>query len=426
MMPEDAGTSPTRSLERKLATILSADVAEYSRLMAEDEEGTLRTFRAHKEVFDQLVSLHRGRVFNTAGDAILAEFTSAVEAVRCATEIQAALRTRNDQLPPSRQVRFRIGVNLGDVMVQGSDLLGDGVNVAARLQGAAEPGGVCVSGSVYDQIRNKLSLTFKSLGEQSFKNIPQPVRTFSITESETDGVFPSPPAVRRGGAGRGVMALAAAALLLLVIGGGYWGYGEWQRGKAEQARLLAEAEAARQEEARRDAQITAERARAEQLLRAAEADKKRAEDEAQRAREELRKKEAATRPVAAAQPPPQQSPASAAPRAPGAVSLDGLYAGPLCYGPTATNDQPRCYRAQAFVADGKITGRWSYRNSSATTFLSGSVSAAGDVQIEIYSASADKPRRYTINLAGSLRDGRPDATGTFVSGRSANLHWLRQ
>ena len=172
----------TLALDRKLATILSADVAEFSRLMAEDEEHTLRIFRGHKQIFESLVELHRGRVFNTAGDAILAEFASAVEAVRCATEIQAALRTRNDQLPPVRQVRFRIGVNLGDVMVQGTDLLGDGVNVAARLQAAAEPGGICISGSVYDQIRNKLSLSFKSLGERSFKNIPQPVRTFTIAD----------------------------------------------------------------------------------------------------------------------------------------------------------------------------------------------------------------------------------------------------
>ena len=138
-------------LERKLATILSADVAAYSRLMAEDEEHTLQTFRGHKEVFEKLVELHRGRIFNTAGDAILAEFGSAVEAVRCATEVQAALRTRNDHLPEDRQVKFRIGVNLGDVMVQGEDLLGDGVNVAARLQSAAEPGGICIAGSVYDQ-----------------------------------------------------------------------------------------------------------------------------------------------------------------------------------------------------------------------------------------------------------------------------------
>ena len=184
-------------LERKLATILSADVAEYSRLMAEDEEQTLRTFRSHRQVFDSLVAAHRGRIFNTAGDAVLAEFGSAVEAVRCATEIQAALRTRNDQLPAPRQVRFRIGINLGDVIVQDQDLLGDGVNVAARLQGAAEPGGICVAGSVYDQIRNKLSLSFVSLGEKSFKNIPQPVRTFSISEAEGHGPLPTPRTVVR-------------------------------------------------------------------------------------------------------------------------------------------------------------------------------------------------------------------------------------
>ncbi len=148
---------------------------------------------ATRRVFEKLVALHRGRIFNTAGDAILAEFASAVEAVRCATEIQAALRTRNDQLPERRQVQFRIGVNLGDVMLQGHDLLGDGVNVAARLQSAAAPGGVCIAGSVYDQIRNRLSLSFKSLGEMNFKNIPQAVRTFtSIIEAEGLGELPSP------------------------------------------------------------------------------------------------------------------------------------------------------------------------------------------------------------------------------------------
>lgn len=211
-MSEESDRSPTPDLERKLATILSADVAEYSRLMAEDEEQTLRTFRAHKQVFESLVSLHRGRIFNTAGDAILAEFSSAVEAVRCATEIQAALRTRNDHLPPARQVRFRIGVNLGDVVVQGTDLLGDGVNVAARLQAAAEPGGICIAGSVYDQIRNKLSLSFKSLGEQSFKNIPQPVRTFSITDAEGTA-----PRKGRAGMGRGCRRRARVGRRLLGI-----------------------------------------------------------------------------------------------------------------------------------------------------------------------------------------------------------------
>jgi len=233
-------------VERKLVTILSADVAEYSRLMAEDEETTLRIFREHSQTFRALVDMHHGRIFNTAGDALLAEFTSPIEAVRCATDIQAALRTRNDQLPRARQVKFRIGVNLGDVMMQDSDLLGDGVNVAARLQGAAEPGGICISGSVYDQIRNKLSLSIESLGERRFKNIPLPVRTFTISGTEDEGVrLPSEKSSRRIGLSsvksavaslsrvsipRGLLVKSAAVgLTLLALIGAYWGYSVYQR-----------------------------------------------------------------------------------------------------------------------------------------------------------------------------------------------------
>src|SRR5580700_1046187 len=217
-MADESPNPNAQFLERKLATILSADVAEFSRLMGEDEEQTLRIFRGHKEVFESLVSMHRGRIFNTAGDAILAEFASAVEAVRCATDIQSALRTRNDQLPPSRQVKFRIGINLGDVMLHGQDLLGDGVNVAARLQTAAEPGGICISGSVHDQIRNKLSLSFQSLGEKNYKNIPQPVRTFSVTEAEGQGPLPSPKP--RSSGSKPAIWVGAVVLLLLLASGG--------------------------------------------------------------------------------------------------------------------------------------------------------------------------------------------------------------
>src|ERR1017187_9411361 len=216
-MPDEPEKPSGQSLIRKLATILSADVAEFSRLMGEDEEQTLRTFRGHKQIFESLVAGHRGRIFNTAGDAILAEFGSAVEAVRCATDIQAALRTRNDQLPPNRQVRFRIGINLGDVMLHGQDLLGDGVNVAARLQTAADPGGICISGSVHDQITNKLSLSFLSLGEMNFKNIQQKVRTFSIMEGQSSNVVP-PPKPRR--AGNSSIKWIAAGLTLLLASGG--------------------------------------------------------------------------------------------------------------------------------------------------------------------------------------------------------------
>ncbi len=228
-------------VERKLVTILSADVAEYSRLMSEDEEGTLLTFQDYSKTFRALVDMHHGRIFNTAGDALLAEFTSPIEAVRCATDIQAALRTRNDLLPPAKQVHFRIGVNLGDVMMQGSDLLGDGVNVAARLQGAAEPGGICISGTVYDQIRNKLSLNIETLGERRFKNIAQPVRTFTIAATGDDDAAssarnkssaaraPQPkssaPGASRSAAPKGLLVtLTIAGVALLVVAGGYWAY----------------------------------------------------------------------------------------------------------------------------------------------------------------------------------------------------------
>jgi adenylate cyclase len=289
------------ALERTLATILSADVAEYSRLMAEDEEQTLRTFRGHRQVFDSLVAMHRGRIFNTAGDAVLAEFPSAVDAVRCATEIQSALRTRNDQLPPNRQVRFRIGINLGDVMVQEGDLLGDGVNVAARLQSAAEPGGVCISGTVYDQIRNKLSLSFVSLGERTFKNIPQPVRTFSITDAEGHGTLPAPGHARRGAASRGVKWIVAAALLA-VAGAGAWIYLERERSQAEQARLRDEA--ARQEATQRE-RLAAEEAgrRASAERQALEATRREIQAAAERAAAAGRDKTKSAELVAAAAPP---------------------------------------------------------------------------------------------------------------------------
>jgi hypothetical protein len=146
--------------------------------------------------------------------------------MRCATEIQAALRTRNDQLPAARRVEFRIGVNLGDVIVQGADLLGDGVNVAARLQAVAEPGGVCIAGSVYDQILNKLSLSFKPLGEISYKNLPQPVRTFAITEADGVGKLPSP---ARGHLAVNRRPMVAAILLLIAAGSASWVHSHHQR-----------------------------------------------------------------------------------------------------------------------------------------------------------------------------------------------------
>ncbi len=168
-------------MERRLAAILAADVVGYSRLMGADEEATLATLNAYREIIDGLVTDHRGRVFGSAGDSVIAEFASPVEAVRCAVEIQQEVETYNADLPEDRRMHFRIGVNLGDVMAEGGNLFGDGVNVAARLEGLAKVGGVCVSGTVFDHARNKVGLEFEDLGERQVKNIDQPVRVYSIT-----------------------------------------------------------------------------------------------------------------------------------------------------------------------------------------------------------------------------------------------------
>ena len=167
-------------MERRLAAILAADVVGYSRLVGEDEEGTLRTLSACREVIDGLVASHHGRVFGSAGDSVIAEFASPVEAVRCAVNIQRDLETRNAGIPENERMRFRIGVNLGDVVVDGDNLMGEGVNVAARLEGLAEPGTVNVSGSVHEQVKNKLDVGFDFLGPQELKNIAEPVPVFRV------------------------------------------------------------------------------------------------------------------------------------------------------------------------------------------------------------------------------------------------------
>src|SRR5215471_1430837 len=168
------------SMERKLAAILSADVAGYSRLMGKDEEATIRTLTAYREVMATLIQQHRGRVVDSPGDNLLAEFPSVVEAVQCAVAIQHELRLRNAAVPLHRRMEFRIGINLGDVIAEGERIYGDGVNIAARLEGLAEAGGLCISGTVYDQIKTKLALRYADLGAQAVKNIAEPVRVYRV------------------------------------------------------------------------------------------------------------------------------------------------------------------------------------------------------------------------------------------------------
>jgi adenylate cyclase len=198
------------SMERQLTAILCADVAGYSRLMGEAEEVTLRTLTTYREEMTTIIRQHRGRIVGTAGDSVLAEFASVVDAVQCAVVTQATLKAENASLPPSRRMAFRIGINLGDVMVDGEQIYGDGVNIAARLESLAEPGGICISGTVHDHIKNKLALEYEDLGEQVVKNIAEPVRVWRVG-AET----PSPLA----GEGQGEGAARAAGCSKFQVSG---------------------------------------------------------------------------------------------------------------------------------------------------------------------------------------------------------------
>ena len=176
----------TQRVERKLSAIFAADVEGYSRLMELDEVGTLRTLTAYRVIVDRLIASHRGRIFNTAGDSLVVDFASAVDAVQCAVEVQETTAKENADRPVGEQMRFRIGIHVGDIIVQGDSLFGDAVNVAARLEAYAEPGGICVSGTVQDQIGTKLSVGFIDLGEQQVKNIAQPTGGGGVLDRRRD------------------------------------------------------------------------------------------------------------------------------------------------------------------------------------------------------------------------------------------------
>jgi adenylate cyclase len=166
--------------KRKLTAILSADVEGYSRLMGDDEEATVRTLTSYREVLSTLIQQHNGHVLDSPGDNLLAEFVSVVDAVQCGVAVQKEICSRNDELPENRRMQFRIGINLGDVIHEEGRIYGDGVNIAARLEGLAEPGGICISGAVYDQVKKKLNLEYQFLGKKSVKNIEEPIHVYRV------------------------------------------------------------------------------------------------------------------------------------------------------------------------------------------------------------------------------------------------------
>ena len=206
-------------VQRRLAAILSADVKGYSRLMGEDEVATVRTLTAYREVMAALIRERRGRVVDATGDNLLAEFASVVDAMECAVELQREFKSRNAELPAPRRLLFRIGINLGDVIVEGERIYGDGVNIAARVEGLAEPGGIAISGTVYDQVKNKLALAYEPLGEHVVKNIREPVRVYRVLpELEPAGTRPE--IGKAVGRRRWRRAMLLLGVVLLAVAGG--------------------------------------------------------------------------------------------------------------------------------------------------------------------------------------------------------------
>jgi adenylate cyclase len=211
--PDPPGESASR--KRKLAAILHADVVGFSRLMGADEAGTHQALNELRRAVDPLITTHGGRIVGTAGDSLLADFSSVVDALGCAIEMQQASRALNDPLPPERRLELRIGVNLGDVIVDGDDIFGDGVNIAARLEGLAEPGTVCISQTVYDQVRNKLDLNYRPLGSHRVKNIAEPVRVYAVG---------APAAAFRPRKSRRSLLAAAGVIAIVVAGVAAWAF----------------------------------------------------------------------------------------------------------------------------------------------------------------------------------------------------------
>src|SRR5262245_12537296 len=225
MMPaQDSPSSVALGRVRKLAALLSADVEGYSRLMAEDEAATVHTLTIYRVVIQTLVQEHRGRVVDSPGDNVLAACSRVVVAVQATVAIRRDLGVRHAALPPRRRMRFRVGINLGDVIVDGERIYGGGVNIAARLESLAPGGGICIAGSVYDQVKGKLALRYEDLGAQAVKNIAEPVRAYRVGD-ELAGEVPSPtPHKARFAISRRQVVLASIALLA-ILGAGV---GAWQ------------------------------------------------------------------------------------------------------------------------------------------------------------------------------------------------------
>jgi class 3 adenylate cyclase len=428
----ETGTSAS-PIKRRLTAILAADAVGYSRQMSENEERTLQVLAAQRAIIDRIIVTHGGRIVSTAGDSVLAEFASSVEAVRCAVETQEALETRNAGVPEAERLLFRIGVNLGDVMIDGADILGDGVNVAARLEGIAEPGGICISSSVYDQIAGKLNLGFVDIGEKSLKNIARPIHVYRFDRSGELAATPRRPATHA----RTLWIGIGAAAVLAIAGVGIWRSGLFeQRVAAPPAPAPSTAAApspppkaapvatpqppeAASEETKLKLRIAeAERAKAE-----AELARSRAEAEAAKQRLRAERKEPA--------PPPSASAAAQAPAASPSTSV----APPPSAGPSAAPppNAPPSVAAAAPIGSPKAPQLAAAEAAPARTAAgSGTAARFCDAWQELKPFSDSLPARvvngeiliergepghlgYTKMTGRPTPDGRLSLLGTFIS-----------
>jgi class 3 adenylate cyclase len=217
--------------DRRLAAIMAVDVVGYSRLVGVDEAGTLARVKAHREFAEPLIAEHHGRVVKLTGDGALVEFASAVDAVECAVALQNGMAEREAAEPEERRILFRIGINIGDIVLEGGDIFGDGVNVAARLEGLAEPGGICIARNVYNQVKAKLDLAFEPMGEHRVKNIAEPITVYRVLPGPGVRAKTRPLAIARALRQHRPAAIAAALLLLFVAGAGAGWYALWRPGE---------------------------------------------------------------------------------------------------------------------------------------------------------------------------------------------------
>ncbi len=211
-----------KGFKRKLTAILSADVEGYSRLMGQDEEATVRTITAYRDVLSTLIQQHNGKVLDSPGDNLLAEFASVVDAVQCAVAVQKEIKSRNDELPENRRMQFRIGINLGDVIQEEDRIYGDGVNVAARLEGLAEPGGICISKTAFDHIESKLPYGYDFIGDQTVKNIAKPIGAYRVLMEPRVTVSGKPIEKKSSGKRRMPILVGAVTLIVLALAVGIW------------------------------------------------------------------------------------------------------------------------------------------------------------------------------------------------------------